>query len=125
MAKKKYRGTVIKRKYAESSKSEHQAVMLDTGRKEFKLRRKGGNPFSDEVLDELVGSEVECVGVQRGSLLVIQSWKETKPKGNKKAKKENPETKKKLTSRKTTAKKKTAKKKTEKPKSVKPLKPKM
>lgn len=101
MAKKKFRGTVIKRKYAESSKSEHQAVMLDTGKKEFKLRRMGGNPFSDAVLDELVGSEVECVGVQRGTLLVIQSWKETKPKAKKKKSK-----------------------KTAKRKSVKPRKPK-
>lgn len=77
MAKKKYRGRVISRTYAKSSKSEHQAVMLDTGQKELKLRRAGGNPFVDKVLEKLVGLSVECTGVQDGKLLIIDSWKET------------------------------------------------
>lgn len=85
MDEKRYRGTVKKRKFAESSKSEHQAVMLDTGKAEYKLRRIGGNPFADVVLDDLVGCEVECVGVQRGTLLIIQSWKETRSTGAKEA----------------------------------------
>lgn len=102
MAKQKFKGQVVKRTYAESSKSEHEAIMLDTGKHEYKLRRVKGSPFVDEVLEELVGKQVECEGIKRGTLLIIKDWKEIQEKSKKKKKK---------TADRKTAKKKTAGKK--------------
>lgn len=65
----------MKRPYGAGSKSEHVAVMLDTGDGLYRLRRRGGNPFRDPQLDALVGSTIECEGTLRDQLLIIDSWR--------------------------------------------------
>lgn len=44
------------------SKSEHEAILLDNGIAKIKIIRKGGNPFYDEELEQLVGKSVEITG---------------------------------------------------------------
>ncbi len=73
-----FRGRVVRKPYARGSKSEHQAVMLVTDTEQFRLRRAGGNPFADPVLDRLVGKTVECDGTPREHTLVVKSWRVVK-----------------------------------------------
>ncbi|HLN74489.1 MAG TPA: hypothetical protein VK205_14450 [Prolixibacteraceae bacterium] len=58
----KLTGKVVVQKFAEGSKSEHDAVFLDTGKQKYRLRKKGGNPFYDESLHALVGKTIELEG---------------------------------------------------------------
>jgi hypothetical protein len=53
-------GLVIKAPFALGSKSEHEAILLDTGDKRYVLRREGGNAFFDPVLEQLVGRKSEA-----------------------------------------------------------------
>ena len=74
----RFRGTVVKQRHAVGSKSEREAVCLQTGEDLLVLRRAGANPFADEVLEALVGATVEMEGVRRGDLLLVSSWTDTK-----------------------------------------------
>ena len=65
----------MRRAYGTGSKSEHEAVMLDTGDGLYRMRRRGGNPFRDPQLDALVGSTIECEGTMHDSLLIVDSWR--------------------------------------------------
>lgn len=56
------KGKVILRKFAEGSKSEHEAVFLDTGNKVYRLKIKGGNPFYDAALHKLIGKDIKAEG---------------------------------------------------------------
>jgi putative SOS response-associated peptidase YedK len=55
-------GKVILQKFAEGSKSDHDAVYLDTGKQKYRLKRRGGNPFYDASLHELVGKTIKARG---------------------------------------------------------------
>ena len=55
-------GTVVKKKFAKGSKSEHDAVYLQTNDGSYLLRRLGGNPFSDPVLQKLIGKKIRATG---------------------------------------------------------------
>ena len=55
-------GHVIQIKFAKGSKSEHDALYLDTGKEKFKLKKRGGNPFYDESLAIFIGKKVKLVG---------------------------------------------------------------
>ena len=68
------RGIVVKRPYATGSKSAHDAVMLESGDQRYVLRRAGGNPFADPVLDRLVGASIEGEGTVHGSTFIMSSW---------------------------------------------------
>ena len=70
-------GRVIKEVVAKGSKSEHRAVLLDTGKKRYVLRRQGGNPFSDPALNRLVGKHISAVGNVTGVTLIMSDWSET------------------------------------------------
>jgi hypothetical protein len=70
-----YRGTVLRKKIWKGSKSEHSAVVLHCGNNDFKLRRKGGNAFSDPILDELENKTIECTGIVRDRVLIMDAWK--------------------------------------------------
>jgi hypothetical protein len=72
-------GTVVRKLFAQGSKSEHDAVVLTTAQGDFLLRREGGNPFADPVLDALVGKVVRCDGVLLGTTLLVKDWTETGP----------------------------------------------
>ncbi len=56
-------GKVVLKMFGEGSKSEHKSVCLHTSDGDFLLRRVGGNPFHDPVLQQLVGKEVIANGM--------------------------------------------------------------
>jgi len=70
-------GTVERKQVAKGSKSEHEAVVLNTGDQHIVLRRLGGNPFSDPELERLVGKRIRAHGAQHGPALVMETWEET------------------------------------------------
>ena len=70
------KGSVIKKRIAVGSKSEHEAVVLTTDEGEYVLRRKGGNPFFDEELEKLVGRRIMCEGDLAGYTFLMTGWTE-------------------------------------------------
>jgi len=72
-------GEVLKGAFGEGSKSEHQAIYLvideDT---RYKLRRKGGNPFQDDVLEALEGRYISASGIIHNNHFIIESYLERK-----------------------------------------------
>ena len=73
-------GKVTQRAFGTGSKSEHIAVVLQTNGKEYVLRRRGGNPFSDPVLEQLVGKKIWCSGHVLDYVLLISDWREVEPR---------------------------------------------
>jgi hypothetical protein len=70
------RGIVTQAVVSPGSKSERQAVVLDTDDQRYVLRRRGGNPFKDTVLDSLVGKRLRVVGDVHGSNFILTDWSE-------------------------------------------------
>ena len=72
----RWQGQVERRRLAPGSKSEHDAIVLveDDGAV-WKLRRLGGNPFRDPVLDALLGRRIEVEGRAEGSTLFFDCWR--------------------------------------------------
>jgi hypothetical protein len=66
-----YTGLVQKKLMCQGSKSERCAVVLTTDDGEFILRRSGGNPFNDEVLNALVGQTITVEGEIRCNVLFM------------------------------------------------------
>ena len=60
--KERYEGLVVKKRFGAGSKSDREAVILETDDEDLVLRREGGNAFSDSKLDELVGHRIRGVG---------------------------------------------------------------
>ena len=70
-------GTVVKKQFGKASKSEHAAIYLETKSGEsYKLKRMGGNPFSDDVLKNLVGKNITANGVVDGYVFIAKIIKE-------------------------------------------------
>ena len=68
-------GTVARRVVAAGSKSEREAVVLDTGDATLVLRRQGANPFeTDPELDGLVGRRIRAEGSEHGQTLLVHRW---------------------------------------------------
>ena len=67
---KKMRGRVSRGEYGKGSKSEREAVFIETGGDRYLLRRKGGPVFADAELERHVGRTVECDGFLVGSTLL-------------------------------------------------------
>jgi hypothetical protein len=65
---------VVKKKFAEGSKSEHDAIFLVTEDGEHVLQRQGGNPFSDGILEGLVGKTITCEGFVHNYKFIISSF---------------------------------------------------
>lgn len=63
-------GRVTRADVGKGSKSEHNAVVLDSPGGRFILRRKGGNAFQDPELDRLVGQVIEAEGEVSGRTLI-------------------------------------------------------
>ena len=70
----KLRGRVVKKLLYAGTKSEHEGLVLVTAEGEFKLQRKGGNPFWDEILAELEGKEIEAEGTLRETRFTMSHW---------------------------------------------------
>ncbi len=69
-------GSVVVKAFAEGSKSEHDAVCLQTIEGTYVLRRVGGNPFNDEVLRDLVGKRIISHGRIKGPYFMMDDFKE-------------------------------------------------
>jgi hypothetical protein len=69
-----YVGRVTGKPFGKGSKSEHEALYLETDKGEYVLRRKGGNPFHDEVLQDLIGKTIRCEGFITDYVLLITEW---------------------------------------------------
>jgi len=69
----KIKGKIVKDTFGVGSKSEHEAVYLDTGTEKYRLKRRGGNPFYDETLHNLVGKIIEVEGNITGHFFEITS----------------------------------------------------
>ena len=69
-------GKVIQKKFAEGSKSEHNAVYLQTDDATYQLRRFGGNAFSDPILNKLVGKNITATGILTGMLFLAKEINE-------------------------------------------------
>lgn len=68
-------GEVRRRLVNAGSKSEHDAVVLDTPNgASYELRPPGGNPFETGDLDHLVGQAIITRGVLAGQTLLMQDW---------------------------------------------------
>jgi hypothetical protein len=68
-------GRVIRQRIDRGSKSERDAVLLETVSGEsFVLRRKGGPAFGDQSLNDLVGQSITVNGIEHGHLLIMQDW---------------------------------------------------
>jgi hypothetical protein len=70
----KLQGKVEKKLLYTGTKSEHEGLVLVTGEGEFKLQRKGGNPFWDETLAQLEGKEIEVEGTLRETRFTMSQW---------------------------------------------------
>jgi hypothetical protein len=70
----KLKGKVAKKLLYAGTKSEHEGLVLVTAEGEFKLQRKGGNPFWDEMLAELEGKEIEVEGAMRETRFIMSHW---------------------------------------------------
>lgn len=55
-------GKVVRKKFGTGSKSEHDAIMLESEKGSFVLRRIGGNPFNDPILQKWIGKQVTASG---------------------------------------------------------------
>jgi hypothetical protein len=71
-----FEGQVIQHLTAKGSKSERKAVFLETAEGSFVLRRRGGNPFVDPVLQELVGKTLLVKGILTEHTLIMSDWTE-------------------------------------------------
>jgi len=70
----KIRGRVARKRLYAGTKSEHEGLVLVTAQGEYKLQRKGGNPFWDDTLAELEGREIEAEGALRETLFIASGW---------------------------------------------------
>lgn len=66
------RGRVTQGEYGKGSKSEREAVFLDTPETRYILRRKSGPVFGDTELTRYVGHQVECDGFVVGTTLLAE-----------------------------------------------------
>lgn len=69
-------GTVLCKPFAVGSKSEHQAIVLQTADREYVLRILGGNPFQDDRLRKLVGKRIRVNGKLHGYTFLMEQWAE-------------------------------------------------
>lgn len=67
-------GQVIKHLASKGSKSERRAIFLETKDGSYVLRRRGGHPFFDPVLDKLVGKTIHCKGILTEHTLIMSDW---------------------------------------------------
>jgi len=67
-------GRVIRKTFGKGSKSEHEAIYLETDRGEYVLRRRGANPFSDPVLQDLVGKTISATGTIKEYVFFVDKW---------------------------------------------------
>lgn len=65
-------GTVVRGTFGKGSKSEREAIWLDTDGRRLVLRRKGGPSFDDHSLEQYVGKRGKCDGFVVGYSLLAE-----------------------------------------------------
>jgi hypothetical protein len=70
-----FQGEVVKRPFAVGSKSEREAIFLETKGRRYLLRQMGGDPYHDPELDQLVGKTIKAQGEVDDYLLLLSDWK--------------------------------------------------
>ena len=65
-------GRVTRGEYGKGSKSEREAIFIDTDDGRYLLRRKGASAFADEELKGYVGHAVACDGFLVGTTLLAE-----------------------------------------------------
>ena len=65
-------GAVVRGHFGSGSKSEREAVWLETAKGRFVLRRKEGPTFDDRALEKYVGKRVKCDGFIVGYTLLAE-----------------------------------------------------
>jgi len=70
-----FRGQVVKRPFAVGSKSEREAVFLETKSDRYLLRQMGKNPYRDPELEKLVGKTIKAEGEIDDYMLFLSGWK--------------------------------------------------
>ncbi|MBD0280445.1 MAG: hypothetical protein ICV81_21120 [Flavisolibacter sp.] len=68
-------GKVVMKKVNVGSKSEYEAVCLETDNASYVLRRAGGNPFQDQSLQKLKGKTITAKGVISDYLFFMTEFK--------------------------------------------------
>jgi hypothetical protein len=74
---KELTGKVVVKKFGTGSKSEHDAVCLETTEGTYVLKRLGGNPFNDPELNKLVGKQIKATGLLDQYQFLAKTLKET------------------------------------------------
>lgn len=69
-------GEVIVKPFATGSKSEHDAVFIQSAEGTFLLRKQGGNPFYDPMLQQFVGKQVKVKGLLDRNLFLAKEIEE-------------------------------------------------
>jgi len=69
----------VRKRFGAGSKSDREAVVLQTDQNEMVLRREGGNAFSDPQLDALVGHRIRGVGRRTGYTFIVKDWEDVPP----------------------------------------------
>ena len=69
-----YTGMVTKGPFGTGSKSEREAIYIETEDGRYVLRRQGGNPFHDAELEKLLGKSIRCTGIVTGYTLLMSHW---------------------------------------------------
>lgn len=65
-------GRIAKKVFGTGSKSEREAICLETAGGDYVLRRSGANPFEiDTELEALVGAQVRCSGTLHGYTFLL------------------------------------------------------
>lgn len=72
-------GKVILKTFGEGSKSEHEAVYLETANGSYVLRRQGANPFNDPFLFKLEGKKITAMGVLNKYVFLAREIKVSDP----------------------------------------------
>jgi len=70
---KQLRGQVTRGVYGKNTKSEREAIFIDTGSERYVLRRKTGPAYADKQLDQYVGRTVTCTGFLLGTTLLADA----------------------------------------------------
>ena len=69
----KIEGTVVRKTVAAGSKSEREAIVLATGKREYVLRFIGGHAFADPRLAALVGKRIRAEGEVSGDTFLMRT----------------------------------------------------
>ena len=70
-------GKLVQKDFAQGSKSESQAIYIQTADGEYVIRKAGDNPFQNDSLIDLIGKNVKAEGSLNGYLFVAkQVWEE-------------------------------------------------